>query len=44
MRTTIDIEDEVLAVVRQLAHLQNVCAGYIVSKLIKERCPDISSY
>ena len=36
MRTTIDIEDDVLAAARELARLQNVSAGYIVSKLIRE--------
>jgi hypothetical protein len=36
MRTTIDIEDDVLAATKELARLQNVSAGYIVSKLIRE--------
>lgn len=36
MRTTIDIEDDVLAATKKLARLQNFSAGYIVSKLIRE--------
>lgn len=36
MRTTIDIEDDVLAAAKELARLQNVSAGCIVSKLIRE--------
>jgi Arc/MetJ family transcription regulator len=36
MRTTIDIEDDVLAAARELARLQNVSAGYVVSKLMRE--------
>lgn len=36
MRTTIDIEDDVLAAAKELARLQNVSAGYIVSKLVRE--------
>jgi hypothetical protein len=36
MRTTIDIEDDVLAATKELARLQNVSAGHIVSKLIRE--------
>jgi len=36
MRTTIDIEDDVLAATKELARLQNVSAGYIVSKLVRE--------
>ncbi len=36
MRTTIDIEDDVLAAAKELARLQNVSAGCIVSKLMRE--------
>lgn len=36
MRTTIDIEDDVLAAAKELARLQNVSAGYIVSKLLRD--------
>lgn len=36
MRTTIDIEDDVLAATKELARLQNVSAGYIVSKLLRD--------
>lgn len=32
MRTTIEIEDDVLVAARELACLQNVAAGCIVSK------------
>ena len=36
MRTTIDIEDDVLAAAKELARLHNVSTGYIVSKLARE--------
>ena len=36
MRTTIDIADDVLMAAKELARLQNVSAGYIVSKLVRE--------
>lgn len=36
MRTTIDIEDDVLAAAKELARLQNVSAGRIVSRLLRE--------
>ena len=36
MRTTIDIEDDVLAAAKELARAQNVSVGYIVSKLVRE--------
>lgn len=36
MRTTIDIEDDVLMAVKELARSQNVSAGYFVSKLVRE--------
>lgn len=35
MRTTIDIEDDVLAAAKELARLQHVSAGQIVSKLLR---------
>lgn len=35
MRTTIDIEDDVLAAAKELARLQNVSAGQIVSTLLR---------
>lgn len=35
MRTTIDIEDDVLAAAKELARMQNVSAGQIVSKLLR---------
>jgi Arc/MetJ family transcription regulator len=35
MRTTIDIEDDVLAAAKELARLQNVSAGQIISKLLR---------
>lgn len=35
MRTTIDIEDDVLAAAEELARLQHVSAGQIVSKLLR---------
>ena len=36
MRTTIDIEDDVLAAAKELARMQNVSAGQIVSQLIRQ--------
>ena len=36
MRTTIDIEDDILAVAKELAHSQHVSAGQIISKLARE--------
>lgn len=36
MRTTIDIEDDVLMAAKELARLQNVSAGFIVSTLVRE--------
>lgn len=35
MRTTIDIEDDVLAAAKELARQQNVSAGQVVSKLLR---------
>lgn len=36
MRTTIDIENDVLMAAKELARLQNVSAGCIVSRLMRE--------
>lgn len=36
MRTTIDIDDGVLAAAKELARLQHVSAGHIASKLARE--------
>lgn len=36
MRTTIDIEDDVLAAAKELARAQNVSVGHVVSKLVRE--------
>jgi Arc/MetJ family transcription regulator len=36
MRTTIDIEDDVLAAAKELARMQNVSAGQIVSRLVRQ--------
>ncbi len=36
MRTTIDIEDDILAVAKELARLQHVSAGQIISRLTRE--------
>lgn len=36
MRITIDIEDDVLAAAKELARLQNVSAGQVVSRLLRE--------
>ena len=36
MRTTIDIEDDVLGVVKDLARSQHVSAGDVASRLIRE--------
>lgn len=35
MRTTIDIEDDVLAAAKELARMQHVSAGQIISKLLR---------
>jgi len=36
MRTTIDIEDDVLAASKELARLQNVSVGQVISKLLRD--------
>ena len=35
MRTTIDIDDDVLAAAKELAHRQKVSAGKVVSQLLR---------
>ena len=35
MRTTLDIEDDVLAAAKELAHRQGVSAGKVVSSLLR---------
>jgi hypothetical protein len=34
MRTTLDIEDDVLAAAKELAHRQGISAGQVVSRLL----------
>jgi hypothetical protein len=36
MRTTLDIDDDVLAAVKELARRENTSAGRIVSRLLKQ--------
>jgi len=36
MRTTLNIDDEVLAAARELAHQQNLPTGVIVSRLLRQ--------
>lgn len=36
MRTTIDLEDQILAVVRDLAHVENRSMGNVLSDLARE--------
>lgn len=36
MRTTLDIEDDVLAAAKEIARRQNVSAGQVVSRLLRE--------
>lgn len=36
MRTTIDIDDDVLAAAKELARVQKVSAGQVVSRLIRQ--------
>ena len=42
MRTTIDIEDDVLAAAKELARGQHVSAGYLVSRLLREAMSGMS--
>ena len=37
MRTTLDLDDEVLAAVKELARRQRVSAGALISRLLRER-------
>lgn len=36
MRTTLDIEDDVLAAAKELARLQSLSAGQVISRLARE--------
>ncbi|MFA6930946.1 MAG: hypothetical protein WCT05_11515 [Lentisphaeria bacterium] len=36
MRTTVDIEDDVLAAAKELARMQNVAVGRVISRLMRE--------
>ncbi len=36
MRTTVDIEDDVLAAAKELARMQHVSAGQVISRLMRE--------
>ena len=36
MRTTLDIEEDVLAAAKEIARRQNVSAGQVVSRLLRE--------
>lgn len=36
MRTTIDLEDDVLAAAREIARMQNVAIGRVISRLMRE--------
>lgn len=36
MRTTLDIEDDVLAVAKELARMQHISAGRVISRLMRE--------
>ncbi len=36
MRTTLDIEEDVLAAAKELARRQHVSAGHVVSRLLRE--------
>ena len=36
MRTTLDIENDVLAAARELARQQNVAVGTVISRLVRE--------
>jgi hypothetical protein len=36
MHTTIDLEDDVLAAARELARMQNVATGRVISRLMRE--------
>ncbi len=36
MRTTLNIEDDILATVKELAHQERVSAGHVLSRLARE--------
>jgi hypothetical protein len=36
MRTTLDIEDDILTATKEMARLQHVSTGQIISKLVRE--------
>lgn len=36
MRTTLDIEEDVLAAAREIARRQNISAGQLISRLLRE--------
>lgn len=36
MRTTVDLEDDVLAAAKELARMQNVAVGRVISRLMRE--------
>lgn len=36
MRTTLDIDDDVLAAAKEMAHSQSVSAGRVISRLLRE--------
>jgi hypothetical protein len=42
MRTTIDIEDDVLAATKEMARRQHVSAGHLVSRLLREAMSGVS--
>lgn len=43
MRTTLDIDDDILAVIKETAHSQCVSAGRLVSRLLREAMTGQSS-
>lgn len=36
MRTTVDLEDDVLAAAKEIARIQNVAVGRVISRLMRE--------
>ncbi|HME05683.1 MAG TPA: hypothetical protein VKG25_01485 [Bryobacteraceae bacterium] len=36
MRTTLDIEDDILLTIKQIAHQRNTSAGHVVSTMLRE--------
>ncbi|WAR46595.1 hypothetical protein [Methylomonas rapida] len=43
MRTTVDLEDDVLAAAKELARMQNVAVGRVISRLMREALSGQSS-